>query len=106
MTAAHMALEGVEFVDEDVHWKVIDVKYDKEFKTMVVWYYDMELANELDVTVDEMIQSRNSNDSASCEPLQRSSVEEVNAWIAASLERNNPNIVNNVEQLESREDEG
>lgn len=93
VTAAHVAMQGVEFEEDDVLWKVIDVRYDKEFKTMVVWYYDVELADELDLDEEKMIESRNSNNSASCEPLQRSSVEEVNAWIAASSTRNNPQIV-------------
>jgi hypothetical protein len=87
ISASHMALEGTEFEEEGIMWKIIDVRYSKKIKTMVVWYCDMELAALQEVTMEEMIDKRNEDKWGDCEPLECSSVEEVNAWIAASSEQ-------------------
>jgi hypothetical protein len=84
VTHNHIAMEGRTFIDEDVEWKVIDVRYSKAQKVMVVWYYDIEMAHEQGISEDDMITLRNDNSWKDCEPLECSSVDEVNTWIGAS----------------------
>ena len=50
----------------------------------------VEKAEELEVSIEDMIEARNSNNYDSCEPLERSSVDEVTEWVAASKARNKP----------------
>jgi hypothetical protein len=85
ITPAHVDLEGVEFEEDDTQWRVIDVRYSKQLECMVVWYYDVDKAFDLNISLEEMIVARNSN--TVCDPLENSSVEEVNAWIKLSSER-------------------
>jgi hypothetical protein len=110
VTSDHMSMEGQEFEEDSVLWKVIDVKYCKKSKVLVVWYYDVQKAREQGITEEVMIEARNAKPVVFCEPLEHSSVEEVRSWIAEDVERRNGNDIateqnEDMERSEEEEEE-
>jgi len=57
-TAAQAALEGEVFEEDGVDWKVLAVVWDADEEGVVVWYYDVEMAADGDLSEDEMGLSR------------------------------------------------
>ena len=81
-------MEGVLFNEEGCDWKVLEVSWSGKDRKVIVWYFDVALAAEQNITEEHMrsasVTSRNSID-----PLERSSVSEIRAWIMASKRGDN-----------------
>lgn len=81
-TAAQAALEGEVFEEDGVDWKVLAVVWDADEEEVVVWYYDVEMAADGDLSEDEMDLAR--TEGLDLGPLECSSVTEVKGWIRAA----------------------
>lgn len=79
-SASERALEGEEFEEDGIDWKVLSVRWCDEQEGVVVWYYDMEEANSSDVSEEEMSAAIEEGKSIDC--LEYSSVREIRDWIA------------------------
>ena len=75
-TEDERALIGRGFVDEGVDWRVLEVGWDQAAKTIVVWYYDVEMCG--DMSEEEL------KEDLDHDAVEHSSVSEVTEWIAAS----------------------
>ena len=51
--AGELALVGAEFVEGFISWKVVGVGWSETVEEVVVWYYDVEMAAELDITEED-----------------------------------------------------
>ena len=81
-TPAQAALEGQEFEEDGVDWKVLAVVWDATAEEVVVWYYDVGMAAEGDLTEDDLDLAR--TEGFDLGPLECSSVKEVKFWINAA----------------------
>ena len=81
-TAAQAALEGEVFEEDGVDWKVLAVVWDADEEEVVVWYYDVEMAADGDLSEDEMDLAR--TEGLDLGPLECSSVTDVKGWIRAA----------------------
>ena len=79
-SAAQQQLVGEEFEEEGVSWKVLHVGWSEKLEEMVVWYYDVDMAAEAELTDDELDALRKAGELTG--PLELSSVAEVRTWIA------------------------
>ena len=72
---------GKDFEDEGVSWRVLDVKWSAEFQEMVVFYYDVEGADEQDLKAIDA-----TDDFEHCElgAVEMSTLKEVLGWIKES----------------------
>lgn len=80
----HVAIQGVQFVESNIDWKVLEVKYDKEYKQLVVWYYDVKIASDQGLSEADYLEAIRTG--VECEGLVLSSLQEVVEWIEASQE--------------------
>ena len=81
-TPGQAAFEGVEFEEDGVDWKVLAVAWDGELEEVVVWYYDVEMAEEGQLSEDDMHLARTQG--LDLAPLEFSGISEVKAWIKAA----------------------
>ena len=81
-TPAQAALEGQEFEEDGVDWKVLAVVWDATAEEVVVWYYDVGMAAEGELTEDDLDLAR--TEGFDLGPLECSSVKEVKFWINAA----------------------
>ena len=72
-------IEGEVFEENGVDWKVLAVVWDADEEEVVVWYYDVEMAADGDLSEDEMDLAR--TEGLDLGPLECSSVTEVKGWI-------------------------
>ena len=86
ISVADQALQGQEFVEDAIQWKVLEVEWSGKDRRAVVWYYDVVMAAQQGITEESMeaasVQKRNS-----IEPLERSTVAEIREWITDSRKR-------------------
>jgi hypothetical protein len=80
--AASLALVGAEFEESLISWKVVGVDWSEELDEVVVWYYDVAMAADLELDEDEMNLARKTG--VDLAPLECSSTCEVRRWIKAS----------------------
>jgi hypothetical protein len=80
--AAALALVGAEFEDELISWKVVGVDWSAELEQVVVWYYDVAMAADLEIDENEMTLARKTG--VDLAPLECSSTSEVRRWIKES----------------------
>ena len=80
--AATLALVGAEFEESLISWKVVGVDWSEELDEVVVWYYDVAMAADLELDEDEMNLARKTG--VDLAPLECSSTCEVRRWIKAS----------------------
>ena len=81
-TPAQAALEGEEFEEGSIDWKVLAVVWDADAEEVVVWYYDVVMAEEGEFSEDDMDLAR--TEGLDLAPLECSSVAEVKKWIGAA----------------------
>ena len=81
-TPAQAALEGQEFEEDGVDWKVLAVVWDATAEEVVVWYYDVGMAAEGELTEDDLDLAR--TEGFDLGSLECSSVREVKSWINAA----------------------
>jgi hypothetical protein len=77
-------LNGTRFVEEGILWRVLDVDYSEQEEEIVVWYYDVDKADEDDVSEEDMHMAREATPMVDLDCLERSSMDEVRAWIEES----------------------
>jgi len=80
-TPAQAALEGEEFEEDGIDWKVLAVVWDADAEEVVVWYYDVDMAEEGQFSEVDLDLAR--TEGLDLAPLECSSVTEVRAWIRA-----------------------
>ena len=78
-TPAQRALEGEEFEEDGIDWKVLTVMWCAETEAIVVWYFDVVSAAEGELTESDMLEAIESGSSYEC--LEYSSVSEIRRWI-------------------------
>jgi hypothetical protein len=82
-----MALCGVEFNDDGILWKVVNVTWSASENEPVVWYYDVNSAQRSGVDVETLKSHTRQYESLKVgivpDCLERSSVWEVREWILA-----------------------
>ena len=71
------ALVGSEFEEDGVQWKVLAVDWSDDDAAMVVWYYDIKVA---DMEEEEMKKMRIADRAGEVSALEFSSVPEVKKW--------------------------
>jgi len=76
------AVEGAEFEEDGIDWKVLAVRWCGSTEAVVVWYYDVVLAAAGGIDEEEMIDAIDKGDSFDC--LEYSSVSEIKRWIECS----------------------
>ena len=81
-TAAMRGLVGEEFEEDGIAWMVLDVEWSENLEELVVWYYDVDMAEDDKITEEEMREGRKVGIIVG--PVEVSSVAEVRAWIRAS----------------------
>ena len=74
-------MEGL-FEEDGVDWKVLAVVWDADEEEVVVWYYDVEMAADGDLSEGEMDLAR--TEGLDLGPLECSGVTEVKGWIWAA----------------------
>ena len=86
-TAAELSMEGEEFEEDSILWKIMEVKWDEENMTMVVLYYDVQAVEDhglnecdLDEDTEEGIQHRE-------QYVEWSTLREVKGWLKTSQNR-------------------
>jgi hypothetical protein len=77
--AADRALEGEEFEEDGVDWRVLSVRWSSSTEEVVVWYYDVVEAEASGVSEEGMSEAIESGESCDC--LEYSSVKEIRRWI-------------------------
>jgi hypothetical protein len=82
------AVMGKDFEDEGVAWRVLDVKWSAEFQEMVVFYYDVEGADEQDL---KAIDSTDDFEHCELDAVEMSTLREVLKWIKESTRAANAN---------------
>jgi hypothetical protein len=75
------AVMGKDFEDEGVAWRVLDVKWSAEFQEMVVFYYDVEGADEQDL---KAIDATDDFEHCELDAVEMSTLKEVLGWIKES----------------------
>jgi hypothetical protein len=80
--AATFALVGIQFEETLISWKVVGVDWSAELEQVVVWYYDVAMAADLELDEDEMNLARKTR--IDLVTLECSSTCEVRRWIKAS----------------------
>ena len=78
-SVADRALEGVEFEEDGVEWKVLTVRWCSSAQVVVVWYYDVVEAVADAVSEDQMTEAIDNGESYDC--LEYSSVKEIRSWV-------------------------
>jgi len=78
-SGADRALEGVEFDEDGVEWKVLTVRWCSSAESVVVYYYDVLEAESGGVSEDQMRDAIDTGDSYDC--LEHSSVKEIKKWV-------------------------
>jgi hypothetical protein len=73
------ALEGTEFEEDGVDWKVLTVRWCHSAQVVVVWYYDVVEAEAGEVSEDQMTEAIDNGESYDC--LEYSSVKEIRSWV-------------------------
>jgi len=73
---------GRGFEEDGVGWKALAVVWDADEEGVVVWYYDVEMAADGDLSEDEMDLAR--TEGLNLGPLECSSLTEVKGWIRAA----------------------
>lgn len=76
---ADRALEGAEFEEDGVEWKVLTVRWCSSAQVVVVWYYDVVEAEAGAVSEDQMTEAIDNGESYDC--LEYSSVNEIRRWV-------------------------
>jgi len=78
-SAAETALEGEEFEEDGINWKVLSVRWSEIVSEVVVYYYDILEAEEGEVSEEDMLEAVSGGCSLDC--LEYSTVREIRAWI-------------------------
>ena len=81
-TAAQASLVGESFEEEDIEWKVLMVGWCSEMEEIVVWYYDVEMAKDAELSDDDMEEARKAGELLA--PVEVSRLSEVKRWISDS----------------------
>ena len=84
-TSAQAALVGEAFEEDGADWKVLAVAMDPDLEEVVVWYYDVAMAADGELTEEEMNLARTGG--LDLAPLECSSLKEVKGWIKATRRR-------------------
>jgi len=85
--ANERALIGELFEEDGTDWKVLDVEWSDEVKQVVVYYYDVDLANAEGILESDLMESLlESSGHADIEHIEYSSVKEVMGWLKATKE--------------------
>ena len=85
-TRASSPFSGSEFEKGFISWKVLRVGWSETVEEVVVWYYDVEMAAELDITEEDCELARENG--IDFVPLEYSSIAEMREWIRASARPN------------------
>lgn len=78
-SVADRSLEGTEFEEDGVEWKVLTVRWCSSAQVVVVWYYDVVEAEAGAVSEDQMTEAIDNGESYDC--LEYSSVREIRSWV-------------------------
>ena len=78
-TAALASIVGEDFEEEGVDWRVLAVEWDAGLEAVVVWYYDVDMAADANLTEDDMHLAR--TEGVDLDPLECSGIAEVKKWI-------------------------
>jgi len=70
------------FEEDGVNWKVLTVVWDANEEEVVVWYYDVDMAEEGQFSEGDLDLAR--TEGLDLAPLECSGVTEVRAWIKAA----------------------
>jgi len=76
------AVDGAEFEEDGIDWKVLTVRWCESTEAVVVWYYDVVEAEAGGIDEEQMIDAIDKGESYDC--LEYSSVSEIKRWIACS----------------------
>ena len=76
------AVEGAEFEEDGIDWKVLAVRWCESTEAVVVWYYDVVEAEAGGIDEEQMNDAIDKGDSYDC--LEYSSVSEIKRWIECS----------------------
>ena len=71
-----------EFEEDFISWKVLGVGWSETVEEVVVWYYDVEMAAELDITEEDCELARETGIDFAL--LEYSSIAEMREWLQAS----------------------
>ena len=83
-TPADRALEGVEFKEAGVEWKVLSVRWSAGVESIVVWYYNVTVATAGEIEESKMLESIDNDSVDPYECLEFSSVQEIKNWVSES----------------------
>ena len=72
------ALDGEEFEEEGVDWKVLHSEWSEEYEQIVVFYYDVDMAQAEGLTEEQL------GEDLGHDCVEYSKVSEVAGWIKAS----------------------
>ena len=72
---------GKDFEDEGVQWRVLDVKWSSEYSGIVVFYYDVEDADEEEL---KAIDAADDFECCGLDAVEKSTLSEVVKWIKKS----------------------
>ena len=76
------SVEGAEFEEDGIDWKVLTVRWCGSTESVVVWYYDVVEAAAGGIDEENMIDAIDNGESHDC--LEYSSVSEIKRWIECS----------------------
>jgi len=80
-SAAELELEGQEFEEDGVDWKVLAVRWCDEQGVVVVWYYDLAEAESSELSEEFMTKAIDKGAVSEIDCLEYSSVAEIKRWI-------------------------
>jgi hypothetical protein len=75
-------LVGEEFEEDGIAWVVLGAEWSEYLEELVVWYYDVDMAEDDEITEEEMREGRKVG--LIVGPVGVTSIAEVQAWIRAS----------------------
>ena len=78
-SASERALEGVEFEEDGVEWKVLTVSWCADSGALVVWYFDILEAEKYEISEKDMLDAIENDTAFDC--LEFSSVCEIKRWV-------------------------
>ena len=78
-SASERALEGVEFEEDGVEWKVLTVRWCADSGALVVWYFDILEAEKYEISEKDMLDAIENGTAYDC--LEFSSVCEIKRWV-------------------------
>jgi hypothetical protein len=84
---ANVVIPGTVFDEDDVQWQVLSMEFSEEYNELLCYYFDVEMAKEQNISIDDMKKALAKDPPEELEPLERSKLSEVCKWIKEHKER-------------------